>query len=96
MTDIQIESITFSGCGYNTGINIDLDHGPQAIVLPSSVSFNRCSNVSIISVTIQYSNGTGLLLYQVTDNVTINNCLVTSGGYYERITAEVQLLLVVL
>ena len=84
-TDVTIRSITFNGCGYDIRLKVDL--GIQSTrILPASVSFSNCSNVSIVSVTIQDSKGTGLLLHSVTDTITVDNCLV-SGGYWDTVIA---------
>ena len=83
-TDVTIRSITFNGCGYDTGLKLNLVIQPTRI-LPASVSLSNCSNISILSVTIQDSKGTGLLLHRLTDTITVD-CLV-SGGYWDTVIA---------
>ena len=71
-SNITIESISFQYCGE--------EHFLHWIGLRAAVSFLLCSNVRMSHVAIQFSNGTGLLVECVQEDMIIENCVIRDSS----------------
>ena len=71
--NLSISSLTIENCGALRP-STSVDHNWTTINLPVAVYILTCTNVSILSVSIVSSIGTGLSLYDTNGQVDIVNC----------------------
>ena len=80
-SNVTIESVSFQFCGKNyfLGVEFVIDADNTIVTnvgFQAALSINYCSSVMLFDVSIQYSNGTGLLLVCVQGVLIIEKCLV--------------------
>ena len=77
--NLSISSLTIENCGALRP-STSVDHNQTKINLPVAVYILNCTNVSILSVNIVSSIGTGLSLYDTNGQVDIVNCDFTGNS----------------
>ena len=77
--NFSITSLTIENCGALRP-STSVDHNQTTIDLPVAVYIFNCTNVSIVSVNIVSSIGTGLSLYDTNGQVDIVNCDFTGNS----------------
>lgn len=82
-TDLKIESITFNGCSYEHEVNLVMvddyyQHCSYHYSIPASLYLHSCDEVLLFNVSIMNSSGAGMLLNEVSGNVTIDHCQVNN------------------
>ena len=87
-TDVEISSISFNGCAQEHQLKLstvtDYIECSFLYTIPASLYFSYCHTVLLHNVSIVDTNGSGLMLNQVSGNVTVSNCQVT--GCYGQIS----------
>ena len=79
-SEVKIESVSFNECGRDIFLSeIRFQSDPDVYRFKAAVYFFSCSDVSLYDVTVQFSNGTGLLLRDVSDNLTIQSTKITDS-----------------
>ena len=82
-TSITLSSLTIHNCGAmrpSTSILHEGDKKPTA--LPTAIYFYQCINVILSNITIQYSNGSGCTMFDVTGDILIEQSLFYSNHNY--------------
>ena len=91
LDDVTIQSITFIGCGFENELAISFEfhcsHNflPTSTIVhasPATLTFTSCQIVSLRSVTILSSNGSGIIMMD-TRQASIIGCTVSLGYYLE-------------
>ena len=77
--NLTIHSVTIDGCGAKRDSTSVDPHTNETELLSVAVYILNCTDVAIINVTIQSSNGTGLSMYDTNGMVDIANCSFTNN-----------------
>ena len=82
-SEVKIKSVNFHECGRDIVLSKQRFSSrffvPDVYRFKAAVIFFSCSDVSLFDVTIQFSEGTGLLLRDVSGNLTIQSTKITDS-----------------
>ena len=82
--EVTIKSITFIACGFENQLTFEFSSYMNIIIhaSPASLTFTSCQVVSVNSVTILRSNGSGIIMMD-TRQASIIGCTVSLGYYLD-------------
>ena len=69
VSNFIISNIVFKNCSYRH------NHTKDDRIAPTAILFEKCENLQLISVTVQYSTGFGVRMFDVVGNVHIESCV---------------------
>ena len=79
-SEVRIEPVNFNECGKDIFLSRKSSWDELKVYrFKAAVYFFSCSNVSLFDVTVQFSEGTGLLLRDVSGNLTIQSTKITDS-----------------
>ena len=80
-TNIQIHGLTFNNCGSRQeSTSTDFTNASRTLQLKCALYFICCTNVSINTVNVENSDGTGLVMYDSDGLVNITKCNFTKNA----------------